>query len=62
MKEYQSKGFTRHLSTLAKLLFAILVIPPFLNYAALQKELSGLKPEGKISTRAQLFKANDVVS
>ena len=48
LKENQSKGINRYLWTAAKILLAILVIPPFLNYAALQKEIADLKPEGKV--------------
>ena len=47
IKEHQSKGINRYLWTAAKIVLAVLVIPPFLNYAALQKEMADLKPEGK---------------
>lgn len=47
LKENQTKGFSRYLSTIAKIVLAVLIIPPFLNYAALQKEIAELKPEGE---------------
>ncbi|KAK3590920.1 hypothetical protein CHS0354_032639 [Potamilus streckersoni] len=45
IKESQSRGFMKHVATAAKILVAMLLIPPFLNYAALQREITHLKPE-----------------
>lgn len=48
LKEHQSKPFTRHILTACKLILVVLIVPPFLNYAALQREGTVLKPEGEL--------------
>ncbi|KAH3740765.1 uncharacterized protein LOC127850464 [Dreissena polymorpha] len=48
IKEAQSKGVFGHFLTLCKFLIFLAVIPPFLNYAALQRESEALKPDGEL--------------
>ncbi|XP_064596735.1 uncharacterized protein LOC135463405 [Liolophura sinensis] len=44
----KKKPWYRRLTTLAKIIFVLLIVPPFLNYAALQKEMAELMPEGQL--------------
>lgn len=48
LKEYREKTGTRYVLTACKFLIVVIVIPPFLNYAALQREVSILKPDGEL--------------
>ncbi|XP_060571609.1 uncharacterized protein LOC132729804 [Ruditapes philippinarum] len=48
LKDHQSKTGTRYILTMCKFLVAVMVIPPFLNYAALQREASMLQPDGEM--------------
>ncbi|WAR15897.1 YQJL-like protein [Mya arenaria] len=48
VKEAQTKGIFAHILTACKVLLAVMLIPPFLNYAALQREGSLLQPEGEM--------------